>query len=188
MIAGLLLFAAFSLEGAFIVDAAAEVSFTLRAHPDTVRVRLADISLLSRNMPGVVEIRDAGGNRYLYYSEREIPFSGTARNVFSIERASTHDGTVLYRTSDIQAQNWMSYRLSASPLGGGTTRVDLRLRVRLVRDSGTEIHLLAPVLGESFISEEMEKDLRSMLEEFSDRAARELEADTSAVAEKGRPR
>lgn len=187
MIAGLLLFAAFSLEGAFIVDAIAEVSFTLRIHPDTVRVRLADIGLLSRNMPGVVEIRDAGGNRYLYYTEREIPFSGTARNAFSIERTPTHDGTVLYRTADTQAQNWMSYRLSASPGGRGTTRVDLRLRVRLVRDSGTEIHLLAPALGESFISEQMEKDLRSMLEEFSRRVVRELEADASAVPVKGRP-
>jgi len=186
MIAGLLLFAAFSLEGAFIVDATAEGSFTLRVHPDTVRVRLADISLLSRNMPGVVEIRHEGGNRYLYRTEREIPFSGTARNAFSLERTSTHDGTVLYRTSDTQAHNWMSYRLSASPGGDGTTRVDLRLRVRLVRDSGTEIHLLAPVLGESFISEQMEKDLRSMLEEFSLRAVRELEAETSAVTGKGR--
>jgi hypothetical protein len=187
MIAGLLLFSAFSLQGAFIVDATAEVSFTLRAHPDTVRVRLAEISLLSRNMPGVVEIRHVGGNRYLYRTEREIPFSGTSRNAFGIERTSTHDGTVLYRTSDTQAQNWMSYRLSPSPGGGGTTRVDLRLRVRLVRDSGTEIHPLAPLLGESFISEQMEKDLRSMLEEFSGRAVRELEAETSAVAGKGRP-
>jgi hypothetical protein len=187
MIAGLLLFAAFSLQGAFIVDATAEVSFTLRAHPDTVRVRLADISLLSRNMPGVVEIRPEGDHRYLYRTEREIPFSGISRNAFSIERTSSHDGTILYRTSDPQAQNWMSYRLRASPGGGGMTRVDLRLRVRLVRDSGAEIHLLAPVLGESFISEQMEKDLRSMLEEFSGRALRELEADPSAVTAKGKP-
>jgi hypothetical protein len=62
-----------------------------------------------------------------------------------------------------------------------------RLRVRLVRDSGTEIHLLAPVLGESFLSEQMEKDLRSMLEDFSRRAVRELEADASAVTGKGKP-
>ena len=186
MITGMVLFVALSFQGAFIVDAAAEVSFTVRAHPDSVRTRLADIGLLARNMPGVVEIRPVGGDGYLYRTEREIPFSGTSRNDFHIARTSTHDGAVLYRTPDSQAQNWMSYRLNPSSGRGGTTRVDIRLRVRLVRDSGTEIHLLAPVLGETFISEQMEKDLRSMLEEFSWRAVRELEADTSAATGKGR--
>jgi hypothetical protein len=187
MIEGLLLFAALSLQGAFIVDATAEVSFTLHARPDDVCVRLADIGLLSRNMPGVVEIRTEGERGYLYRTEREIPFSGMSRQDFPITRMPTHDGAVLYRTPDPQAQNWMSYRLKPSSGGEGRTRVDVRLRVRLVRDSGTEIHLFAPVLGESFISEQMEKDIRTMLEEFAGRAVRELEAEASPVAGKGKP-
>lgn len=187
MIEGLLLFAALLLQGAFIVDATAEVSFSLHAHPDTVRARLGDIGLLSANMPGVVEIRPLGGEEYLYRTEREIPFSGTSRNDFRIARTPTQDGAVLYRTTDPQAQNWMSYRLQPSSGGSGKTRVTVRLRVRLVRDSGTEIHVFAPVLGESFISEQMEKDLRAMLEEFAGRALRELEAKTSTVAGKGKP-
>jgi len=181
MIEGVLLFAALSLQGAFIVDAAAEVSFTVRAHPDTVRPRLADIGLLARYMPGVVEIRPTGGGEYLYRTEREIPFSGISRNDFRIARTPTQDGAVLYRTNDPQAQNWMSYRLHSSPDGEGKTRVDVRLRVRLVRESGTEIHVLAPVLGESFLSEQMERDLRKMLEEFAGRVVRELEAEEPAM-------
>jgi hypothetical protein len=188
MIEGLLLFAALFLQGAFIVDATAEVSFTLHARPDAVCARLAEIGLLSRNMPGVVEIRPEGDDGYLYRTEREIPFSGMSRNDFPITRVPAHDGAVLYRTLDPQAQNWMSYRLNPSSGGEGRTRVDVRLRVRLVRDSGTEIHLLAPVLGESFISEQMEKDLRAMLEEFAGRAVRELEAEVSPVAGKAKPR
>ena len=186
MIEGLLLFAALSLQGAFIADATAEVSFSLHAHPDTVRARLGDIGLLARNMPGVAEIRPLEGEEYLYRTEREIPFSGTSRNDFRIARTPAQDGDVLYRTNDPQAQNWMSYRLHPSSDGGGKTRVDVRLRVRLVRESGTEIHLLAPVLGESFISEQMERDLRKMLEEFAGRVVRELEAEESARRGKGR--
>ena len=186
MIEGLLLFAALSLQGAFIVDATAEVSFLLHAHPDTVRARLGDIGLLARNMPGVVEIQSLGSKEYLYRTEREIPFSGTSHNDFPIARTPAQDGAVLYRTPDPHAQNWMSYRLHPSSGGEGKTRVDVRLRVRLVRKSGTEIHLLAPVLGESFLSEQMERDLRKMLEEFAGRVVRELEAEESALAGKGR--
>jgi hypothetical protein len=187
MIEGVLLFAALSLQGAFIVDAAAEVSFTVRAHPDSVRARLADIGLLARNMPGVVEIRPVEGGEYLYRTEREIPFSGTSRHDFRIARTAAQDGAVLYRTADPQAHNWMSYRLLPSSDGEGSTLVVVRLRVRLVRESGTEIHLLAPVLGESFISEQMEKDLRSVLEEFTVRAVRELEAATAGMAGRKQP-
>ena len=74
-----------------------------------------------------------------------------------------------YRTPGTEAENWMSFRLAPAATGNGTTRLLLRLRVRLVRNHGTDIHLLAPLLGEGFLSKSMEDDLSAMLQIFAER-------------------
>ena len=78
-------------------------------------------------------------------------------------------GMLRIRTPDNAATNWMSFRFSVTPAGDQTTELAMTLRVRLVRENGTAIHLLAPLLGEEFLSEQMERDITAMLGTFAER-------------------
>ncbi len=155
--------------GGFTIDATASRSVEIRLPVDSVRVLVHDLSVVERTMPGVVEILPADAGGYWYRTAREIPFSGTMKTDFHIVRVEDGQGGVTYRTPGTQAKNWMSFRFSPRPLPSGATMLEVRLRVRLVRDQATDVHVLAPLLGEGFLSEHMRRDLEGMLQVFAER-------------------
>jgi hypothetical protein len=154
----------------FTLDASGSRSVILPAPVDSVRAMLQRTTTLERHMPGVVGIDPCGQpEAFTYRTVREIPFSGEMHTDFHIRRAVSEDGNVAYRTPDNAATNWMSFRFNATPAGDQTTELAMTLRVRLVRENGTAIHILAPLLGEEFLSEQMERDITAMLDTFAER-------------------
>ena len=153
----------------FTLDATGSGSVQLHASPDSVRAMLLRVQTLAQHMPGVTGIVPRADGGYDYRTAREIPFSGEMRTEFIVRCAIDGAGNVSYRSPDSTAANWMQFRFTFMPGSDGTTTVHMTLRVRLVRESGTEIHLLAPVLGEEFLSERMENDITAMLETFGER-------------------
>lgn len=169
MLHHLLLLTLLSVSQGFTLDATAHHEVGLPLPVDSVRALVGQISTLETMMPGVVDITAQSGGWFLYRTEREIPFSGKMQTDFRIVSIAGEDGSVTYRTPGTEAENWMSFRLAPTATGDGTTRLSLRMRVRLVRSQGTDIHLLAPLLGEGFLSKSMEDDLSAMLQVFADR-------------------
>ena len=169
MLHQLLLLTLLSVSQEFTLDATAYHDVELPLPADSVHSLIRRISTLETMMPGVVDITAQSGGWFLYRTEREIPFSGKMQTDFRIVNISGEDGSVTYRTPGTEAENWMSFRLAPAATGNGTTRLLLRLRVRLVRNHGTDIHLLAPLLGEGFLSKSMEDDLSAMLQIFAER-------------------
>jgi len=134
-------------------------------------------------MPGVVVIEERGSDRWLYRTERKMPFQNPVRTDFVITRSIS--GTVVFRTPEADAANWMSLRFETLERGAAETLVRVRARVRLVRDDGAAIHVFAPILGEAFISNRMEEDLESMLATFADNVQLEFDPATTAYEEGG---
>lgn len=64
----------------------------------------------------------------------------------------------------------LALRISTGP--EGEALLHARLRVRLIREDPADIHPFAPVLGEWFISGQMERDLKQILAAFAERVNR----------------
>jgi hypothetical protein len=155
--------------GGFTLDASGSGELTLAMAPDSARALFRQIDVLERYMPGVAGISPRTDGSFNYLTVREIPFSGEMRTDFIVRCTVDAAGTVTYQSPDSAARNWMRFRFTFTPADDGMTEVRMSLRVRLVRESGTEIHLLAPMLGEEFLSERMESDITDMLGTFADR-------------------
>jgi len=159
----------------FIVDASAETAYTVGLEADSLRNYVNDVATLARNMPGVVEIAPLPGGSYLYRTERYMLLSGTVRTDFCISRVISNDSLVFYRSVSLDDPNYFSLRLALEREGPSRTRIGVKVRVRLTRKDATDIHLLAPILGEEFISTKMKDDLDRMLDLFARRSGNELE-------------
>jgi hypothetical protein len=149
----------------FIADAAAEMEFIVDRPEAIVRERMQDIQTLRRNMPGVVAILATGEGQWQYKTERTMPLSDTVKTTFVVSRLGTP--AVTFQTPDPDAMNWMSFRAGFRPANDNSTIIRVRLRVRLVREDGRAIHIFAPLVGESFISDRMRDDLEEMLAAFA---------------------
>jgi hypothetical protein len=158
----------------FTVDASASISYELEISREALRGYMDDIGLFARNMPGVVEVSSQGADRYLYRTEKHVPLAGALRTDFLIEKSADTDSVTMYRSVDDADHNYMACRVVIRPLDTDLTSISIFLRVRLRRENPSEIHWLAPLLGEEFISRQMTDDLVSMLDEFVDRSNSEL--------------
>jgi hypothetical protein len=167
----------------FIVDANAEAEFPVQQSEAAVRLMLNDIYLLRRTMPGVVAITPAGDGQWVYRTERRMPFSEPVKTDFSLVRSSHH--ALTYATPEVTAPNWMSLRFETAPVEENRTLLKVRVRVRLERENGADIHVFAPVLGEGFISDRMRDDLQEMLHAFAVSVTKELETSPEVMSVKG---
>ena len=158
----------------FIVDASSEATYSVAVPRAVLRAYVDDIDLLSRNMRGVVSIMPLGNNRYRYQTEKAIPLSGPLRTEFIIRKIVHGDSLTVYRSESIHDENYMSCKVRLVPDGESHTKITISLRVRLSRENPSEVHWLAPVLGEDFISDRMRSDLEGMLKEFVGRSTEEL--------------
>jgi hypothetical protein len=151
----------------FTLDASGSGAITVAMAPDSARALFRQIRILEQYMPGVAGVSARADGAFEYRTVREIPFSGEMRTDFIVRCTVDGSGNVIYQSPDSTAPNWMRFRFTFTPAADGMTDVQMTLRVRLTRESGTEIHLLAPVLGEEFLNERMEGDITDMLEAFS---------------------
>ena len=160
----------------FVADASAEASYIVNISREALRGYVDDIGLFERNMPGVVGVTELEDKTYLYRTEKNIPLKGPMKVDFRIRKFVLSDTLTVYRSVDVKDRNYMSCRVALKPHDVTKTSITISLRVRMERESPGDIHWLAPVLGEQFISDRMTEDLEDMLTEFITNSNRELYA------------
>ncbi len=161
--------------GLFIVDASSEASYTVPVPRSILRAYVDDVQLLSRNMPGVVDITSLGDNRFRYRTEKNLPLARPLVTEFVIRKTMVGDSLAVYRSEAVHDPDYMSCKVKLIPRGEDSTMITISLRVRLSRQNPSDVHWMAPILGEDFISEKMHGDLEEMLREFVERSERELD-------------
>jgi hypothetical protein len=160
--------------GLFTVDASASTNYSVSVPREALRTYVDDIGLFARNMPGVVAVKPLGDGKYLYQTEKDIPFAPSLKTDFLIIKESEGDSLTTYRSIRDDDPNYMLCQVLIRPGDQENTVIEIRLRVRLSRENASEVHWMAPILGESFISRQMTNDMEQMLQEFVERSNEEL--------------
>jgi len=158
----------------FTAEASASTSYEVNIPRDSLRLFVDDVGLFARHMPGVVSVREIAPERYLYVTSKDLPLAGTMRTEFDIRKRVIGDSVFVYESTDTTASNYMFNRVVIRPTENARTSIEIDLRVRLQRESGGEVHWLAPILGQAFISKQMANDLNGMLAAFVESSNKEL--------------
>jgi hypothetical protein len=157
----------------FVAEATAQTTYTVELSRQALAGYVDDIGLFERNMPGVVSVTALGDDRYLYLTEKDLPLAGTMQTEFLIEKLGEGDTTV-YRSIDSAAENYMYTRVVITPAGASSSQMHIFVYLRLSRENASEVHWMAPLMGEEFISYQMTKDLEDMLESFVEQSTNDL--------------
>jgi hypothetical protein len=163
-------------EQLFVVDASAERTYKVNISREDLRLQVDDIGLFARNMPGVVGVTPLENNRYLYLTEKDLPMAGTMRTEFLIEKSVVGDSVTWYRSTRIDDPNYMSCKVVIRTVDERSSSITVALRIRLARENASDVHWMAPLLGEQFISDRMTGDLEDMLSAFILKSNEELYA------------
>jgi hypothetical protein len=160
----------------FVVQAGGGTSYDVALSREALRSYVDDVGLFKRNMPGVVAVTPVGPDTYLYQTEKDLPLAGTMKTDFVIRKRTVGDSLTVYESVDSADVNYMYCQVLIRAANADTTTIAISLRLKLSRESGGDVHWLAPLLGEGFISREMSKDIEGMLETFVQNSNQELYA------------
>ena len=159
----------------FQVEATGHIQYIIDIPYEQLRSHADDIGLLARNMPGVTGISATAPNTYLYKTRKSVPLASDLVIDFLIGR-SVEGGATVYESTRHDDPNYMRCVVRVTPSGENRSSIDISLLLRLKRESGSDVHWLAPIVGEKFISEKMSDDVKDMLETFKERSSNELYA------------
>lgn len=159
----------------FQVEASGHLQYTIDIPLEQLRAHADDIGLLARNMPGVVGISQRGPNTYFYRTRKSVPLASDLAIDFLIGKSNDGSATI-YESLRADDPNYMRCVVRVSAAGDSRSTIDISLRLRLQRESGSDVHWMAPIVGEKFISERMSEDLVDMLAEFKTKSSEELYA------------
>lgn len=132
-----------------------------------------DISVYQRNFPGIISVKKLGGKESEWVYEIDAPLASPVRMSFVlVETISSEDYTVF--ESKTKTPDYFKCSARMVSLGEEETRISITIKIKMVRESGGDVHFMAPILGEKFISKEMKKDLTKALSTFLAKCKKEV--------------
>ncbi|REJ78116.1 MAG: hypothetical protein DWQ47_17370 [Acidobacteria bacterium] len=160
----------------FTVRADFSKTFEIDAGFDRVRDFFADITNFLDHMPSIESIHtDSKGITY-WKIRADIPFVGSFVERFPVRETENSDERVEWSPVDLERYNLMRYAADFLPKSGRSTLVNFSQNIELRRDSASDLHALAGLVGENLIGKEMTRRVAHMLNAFIESARTRLEA------------
>lgn len=157
----------------FTVSADVTNGAVFKANIGRVTEYFKDISVFQRNFPGIISVKKLGDKESEWIYEIDAPLASPVRMPFIlVETISSED----YMVFESKSKTPDFFRCSTRmvQLGEEETRISITIKLKMVRESGSDVHFMAPILGEKFISKEMKKDLASALSTFLSKCRKEI--------------
>lgn len=157
----------------FTISAEVTKSRTINLSRDIIIAFVDDLSIYPKYFPNIISVRTAGDNKSEWVYEIDPPMASAYQVTFVLKKKVLDEEQFLYEsTSD--SKDYLYSRVKFSSLSEKKTRISLQFKIRMTRESAADVHFMAPILGEKFISSQMQKDLSKDLDTFIKRVTDEL--------------
>lgn len=159
----------------FTIRAAYTDKVEVKTNLEKVREFFGDIKNFIELMPNIESIHTDNKGITHWKIRADIPLIGSFREKFSVEIGEESEDRIEWLPVRGETKNFLRYAVDYFETGVNKTLVQFSQTVELRRKSATELHLLAPLAGESIISGEMSKRIAEMIKLFVQRARQRLE-------------
>lgn len=159
----------------FTIRAAYTDKVEIKSNIEKVREFFSDIKNFIELMPNVESIHTDGKGITQWKIRADIPLFGSFTQKFSVEIAEDTEERIEWLPVRDETKNFLRYAVDYIETGVNKTMIQFSQTVELRRKSATELHLLAPLAGESLISSEMSKRIAEMIKLFVQKARQRLE-------------
>ena len=159
----------------FKVRADFSETFEVKAGIERVRDFFADIRNFIEFMPSIESIHTDSKGIAHWKITADIPLVGSFSERFSVREAENNEERVEWAPIEMENHNLLRYAADFLPKSRAVTLVQFSQNIELRRQSATELHILAGLVGETLIGNEMSRRIGDMLKSFLERAREILE-------------
>jgi uncharacterized membrane protein len=158
-------------------------SFTISAEVTrnaTIKLDLAYISSYIKNLeiypkffPNIVSVKQLEDKQSEWIYKVVAPLASPYNVTFVLEDKSPSADTLLFESAD-KGQDYLYCSAVLTAAADNKTKVDFDFKIRMTREKASDVHILAGILGEKFLSDKMKDRLEGDLEEFISKATKDM--------------
>jgi hypothetical protein len=124
-----------------------------------------NIKIYEKYFPGIISVKELGNKESEWVYEIDAPLASPVRMPFTLYEKVSSEDYIVFETKN-KTPDFFRCTARLVSMGENETRISISIKIKMVRDSGGDVHFMAPILGEKFISKEMKKDLSEALSTF----------------------
>jgi hypothetical protein len=157
----------------FTLSAEVKRNSNLNLDLDFVSNYIKNLEIYPKYFPNITSVSKLEENLSEWVYRVEAPFSAPYDVKFVLEDKSPAPDTLLFESVD-KVRDYLYCSAVLSRTGENKTKVNFLFKISMTRDKASDIHFLAGLLGEKFLSEKMKERLEGDLEEFISSAVKDM--------------
>lgn len=159
----------------FTVKAAFSDDFELGTSVEKAKEFFSDMTNFAKLMPGVSEINvDRDGVAH-WRIETDVPMVGKIKQRFAVEQTEDSEDRIEWFPIKSETENLLRFSADFLQKAKDVTLVHFTQMVEIRRRSARDLHMLAGLVGETIISNEMTKKVSEMITIFIQRTKERFE-------------
>lgn len=163
-------------EQMFRIKASYADQMELRTTLEKAREFFGELRNFADLMPGIEGIRKEAGGIMRWVVRAEVPVIGAVHATFTVEKTEDSAERLEWSPARSEMKNYLRYA-AAFEERGQKVLIKIVQHVELRRQHAKDLHRFAILVGESAISNEMQKRVREMIKTFLERARVKLEGE-----------
>jgi hypothetical protein len=157
----------------FTIYAEVEKSQIINLPYDYLDLKLRDLSIYQKYYPGMIDVKRIDNKRTSWTYEIDMPLSKNYKTTYILEERSPQKGVLIYETLN-NSNDYMFCQASLTQIDINKTELKIKMIIKTVREKGSDIHFLAPLLGQNFISKKMQDKLEEDMNIFFEKVINEF--------------
>jgi uncharacterized membrane protein len=157
----------------FTISAVVERSAVVNLDKEFISAYIKNLEIYPKFFPNVLSVNKLGDKRSQWLYTVEAPLASPYNLTFELEDKSNSNDTLLFE-SEKGAKDYLYCNAILSNLTEKKTRINFVFKIIMTREKASDIHFLAGVLGEKFLSDKMKEKLESDLETFISKATKDM--------------
>lgn len=156
----------------FTMSAEVERNTSIMLDKDFILNYIKDLQIYPKFFPNIVSVNKLNDTESEWLYRVEAPLATPYNLTFLLEDKSSGD-TLLLESKD-KIKDYLYCMGVLTPVKEIKTKISFVFKISMTREKASDIHFLAGVLGEKFLSEQMKDKLESDLETFISKASKDM--------------
>jgi uncharacterized membrane protein len=157
----------------FTISAEVEKSSVIDLPRDFVRTYINNLSIYPEFFPDIVSVKKLNDKQSEWHYTVDAPLAPAINLTFLLESKQSTSSLMVLESVNPEP-DYLYCKAVFDSLSSSSTKVTLSFKIRMTREKASDIHFLAGILGENFISARMKDKLDGDMETFIEKATEDM--------------
>jgi len=157
----------------FTLAAEVERNASINLDKNFIYTYVKDLSIYPKFFPNIVSVTKTNETESEWLYRVEAPLAAPYNLTFLLTDKSSSPDTLLFESKD-KLIDYLYCSAVLTQTAEKKTKIAFVFKISMTREKASDIHVLAGILGEKFLSEQMKSKLEGDLETFISKASKDM--------------